>query len=108
MRLFLSGFLLSLLICCGHPVQAQGNSAATVAAQDQFFSGTITALGDGKITVSRSVLGKESATRTFLITPQTKIEGKPRVKARVTVRFVPGEEGDKAVHIIVRASTPKK
>ena len=34
------------------------------------------------------------------------VDGKPKVKARVTVQFVPAEEGDRAVHIIVRASTP--
>jgi hypothetical protein len=65
---------------------------------DQFFSGTIVEIDAQRITVSRTVLGKDSATRTFQITPETRIEGKPRVKSRVTVRF----EGDRAVHIIVR------
>ena len=75
--------------------------------QDQFFSGTITALTADRVTVSRTVLGKESTVRTFAITPDTRIEGKPRLKARVTVRFVRGDEGDLAVHIIVRTGQKK-
>ena len=72
-----------------------------------FFSGTITALTDDKITVYRTVLGKSSETRTIAITKSTKVEGKLRVKMRVTVRFTKDEDLDKALHIIVRA-TPKK
>lgn len=75
--------------------------------QDQFFSGTITSLSTDKITVSRTVLGKNSSIRTFLVTPETRVEGKPKVKARVTVRFVSSEGGDLAVHIIVRSSQRK-
>jgi hypothetical protein len=87
------------------PVRAQG---ATPAEQprSEFFSGVITALADGKITVLKSVLGKSSE-RTFLITQETRVEGKLRVKARVTVRYVPGEDGDRALHIIVRTSQKK-
>jgi hypothetical protein len=77
-------------------------------AQDEFFSGTIVEVDSQKITVSRTVLGKDSGTRTFQITPQTRIEGEPRAKARVTVRFVSDEQGDRAVHIIVRPPSGKK
>ncbi len=88
------------------PVRAQGSSPES-QPQPQFFSGTITALSDTEVTVIRTVLGKNSATRTFVLTPETRIEGKPKVKARVTVRYIPDENGDRAVHIIVRPS-PKK
>jgi hypothetical protein len=77
---------------------------AEAQPQDHFFAGTITALASDKITVSRTVLGSKPDTRTFLIKPETRIEGKPRLKARVTVRWVPDEEGDRAVHIIVRST----
>jgi hypothetical protein len=73
----------------------------------EFFSGTITALTDDKITVNRAVLGKSSETRTFAITPATKVEGKLRVKLRVTVRFTKDEDIDKALHIIVRTAQKK-
>lgn len=70
---------------------------------DQFFSGVIVEVSEDRITVSRTVLGNESGTRTFIITPETRIEGKPVEKARVTVRFVTADDGDRAVHIIVRS-----
>jgi len=73
----------------------------------EFFSGTITVLTDDKITVNRAVLGKNSETRTFAITPATKVEGKLRVKLRVTVRFTKDEDVETAVHIIVRATQKK-
>lgn len=73
--------------------------------KDQFFAGYVTEISDTHITVSRTVLGKQSSVRTFQITPETRIEGKPKVKARVTVQFVAEEEGDRAVHIIVRENS---
>jgi hypothetical protein len=73
----------------------------------EFFSGTITVLTDDKITVNRAVLGQSSETRTFAITPATKVEGKLRVKLRVTVRFTKDEDVETAVHIIVRATQKK-
>ena len=82
---------------------------ASVESQDHFFSGTITLLASDRITVSRPVFGSKPATHTFLITAETRIEGKPKLKAKVTVRFIPDEDGDRAVHIIVRSnSNPKK
>jgi hypothetical protein len=76
-------------------------------SQDQFFSGTIVEMSSDRVTVSRTVLGRDSGTRTFQITPETRIEGKPRPNARVTVRYATAEDGDRAIHIIVRAD-PKK
>ena len=106
-------FRLAILICVC--VLVPGTFLAV--AQDEvpnptegyeFFSGTITDLPPGKITVSRTVLGKPPETRTFVITPDTKIEGKLRPKVRVTVGFKAGEEGDLAMRIIVRPQNGKK
>lgn len=83
------------------PTKAQ-NPPATEPA-DAFFSGTVTEFSGDHVSVNRTVLGKNSETRTFAITPETTIEGKLRVKARVTVRFVE----DRAVHIIVRSAQKK-
>ena len=84
------------------------------STHSDFFSGIVEELPAGKVTVSRTALGK-SENRSFLIKPTTKIEGKLRTKARVTVRFQTSDEGDVAVQIIVRPSsqnpptpTPKK
>jgi len=99
--------LLSVLVCSSIPARTQEPRTNGTAPQGEFFSGSVTVLSSDKVTVLRAELGK-NVTRTFVITPETKIEGKPRVKSRVTVRFVPADDGDRAVHIIVRTSTPKK
>jgi hypothetical protein len=83
---------------------------AAVQPQDQFFAGLVTALTDTSLTVTRTVLGK-STVRTFAITPETVTQGgKPKLKSKVTVKWVSGEDGDRAVKIIVRgiAPPPKK
>ena len=66
-----------------------------------FFSGTVSDFSSGRLTVSRNHLGKNES-RSFVITQDTKVEGRLRKDARVTVRFRASEEGDVALHIIVR------
>jgi hypothetical protein len=88
------------------PVRAQDNAPAE-QPRSEFFSGVVTMLAEGRITVFKTVLGKSSETRTFLITPETRVEGKLRVKVRVTVRYTREDEGDRALHIIVRSSQKK-
>lgn len=74
-------------------------------AKDQFFTGLVTAVDDDSLTVIRTAAGKNSSTKTFDITAETRFEGgKPQVGARVTVRYVTTEDGDRAVHVIVRRS----
>ena len=99
-------FLLFLSPVPSIPVKAQG-AAPAEQPHTEFFSGVVTALTDDQITVFKTVLGKNSETRTFRITPDTRIEGKLRLKTRVTVRYARAEEGDRAVHIIVRTSQKK-
>ena len=100
---------LVVLLLATHAIRAVHAQETASAEQPsgEFFSGTITVLGDDKITVNRAVLGKSSETRTFAITKSTKVEGKLRVKMRVTVRFTREEDVDTAVHIIVRATQKK-
>jgi len=99
-------FLLLLSPVAFIPVRAQDNAPAE-QPRSEFFSGVVTILAEDKITVFKTVLGKSSETRTFVITPETRVEGKLRVKARVTVRYTREEEGDRALHIIVRSSQKK-
>jgi len=75
--------------------------------KSEFFSGVVTVLADDKVTVFRTVLGKNAESRTFLINSETRVEGKMKVKARVTVRYAKDEDGDRALHIIVRAPQKK-
>jgi hypothetical protein len=105
-RSVLIGTLLMLSPIHLIPVRAQDDTHSK-PAQSEFFSGVVTELTADKITVLKSVLGKNSDTRTFLITDETRVEGKLRVKARVTVRYAREEDGDRALHIIVRISQKK-
>jgi hypothetical protein len=88
---------------------AQENPPAAEPAYE-FFSGNIVQFTDTKMTVARTALG-QTENRDFLITPETKVEGKLRNKARVTVGFKSSDQGDVAVRVIVRSSgsaAPKK
>ena len=80
--------------------------AASAKKADAFFAGTVVESTAEKLTLTRTVLGKPED-RTFLVTPETKIEGRLRPRVRVTVRYISDENGDTATMIIVR-STKKK
>src|ERR1700712_1834197 len=79
--------------------QEQGNSPQEPS--QEFFSGTISEMPEGRIGVARTVLGKPPENRSFRINGETKIEGKLKLKARVTVGFKTTPDGDLAVRIIV-------
>ena len=72
------------------------------------FSGTVTTVDSSSLTVIRAGDGKVPGTHTFAITAETTFEGgKPKVASRVTVRYVEAEDGDRAVHVIVRPAARK-
>jgi hypothetical protein len=110
------GVLLPLSMICACLLSAQETGEAKPPAPasephyDSTFSGPIVELSEERITVSRSILGKAAEKRSFWIKPDTRIEGKLRVKAKVTVGFVTTEDGgDIARLIVVRAAAaPKK
>ena len=81
-----------------------GAVAKSEPKYDQTFSGPIVEVTATKITVSRSILGKPAENRSFSIKPDTKIEGKLRVRVRVTVGFVTTDDGDVARLVVVRAA----
>jgi hypothetical protein len=104
---FLAGALLVLLPPVPSiPLWAQ-STAPTEKTHSEFFSGVITVMADDKVTVFKTVLGKDSETHVFLITKDTRVEGKLKLKARVTVRYTHADDGDLALHIIVRTSQKK-
>ena len=86
---------------------AQEQGIAQPEPNYEFFSGVISQLPSGKIGVARTVLGKPAENRSFLINTETKVEGKLRLRARVTVGFKPTLDGDLAVRIIVRPQAKK-
>lgn len=78
--------------------------------QNQYFAGIVTELSETSVTITRTVLGK-STVRKFAITAETLTPGgKPKLKSKVTVQWLAGEDGDRAVKIILRgvAPPPKK
>jgi hypothetical protein len=107
LRLAAGVLLLLLSSAAVLPARAQDVAPSEQKPKPDYFSGTITALDEEKLTVLKTVLGKNSETRTFLITKETRIEGKLRLKARVTVRYSHENEGNRALHIIVRTAQKK-
>ena len=100
---------LPLLLClalalAAPPVLPQTSGATSdTPARDQFFTGWVIAISDDTLTVDRKASGKNSATKTFIVTADTQFEGgKPRVRAQVTVRYITTDDGDRAVHVILR------
>lgn len=106
-RLLLSSAIGVLLILAGSdPARGQSPAPASAQQADQFFAGIVTALADDSITITRTALGK-STVRVFAITPETVVQGgKPKLKSKVTVKWMAGENGDCALKIIMRGSVP--
>ena len=102
MRWLLAGLMFVLIGLSPAAVPAAPQEQPGAEQSNGYFSGIVAEMAAGRLTVSRTVLGKNSESRTFLLTSATRVEGKLHVKARVTVQFVTKEEGDHAVHIIVR------
>jgi hypothetical protein len=88
------------------PLSADEPSPAAAKKADAFFAGTVVEWSAEKITVTRTVLGKPE-NRSFVMTADTKVEGRLRARVRVTVRYTSDDDGDTATMIIVR-STKKK
>jgi hypothetical protein len=78
----------------------------TSKAADTFFAGTVSQFTSETIVVGRTVRGKAES-RTFSLTPHTKVEGKLALKVRVTVRYITDDDGDTATLIVVRGTAPK-
>lgn len=74
---------------------------------DQFYAGIVTVSTPEQITVSRPQQGKTES-RTFKLTPDTKVEGSLSTDMRVTVRYISTEDGDVAILVLVRTFPSKK
>jgi hypothetical protein len=95
-----------LALAGSRPVCGQDPPPTAQPPADQFFAGVVTALTEESVTLTQKVLGKPTV-RTFAITPETVVEGgKPKLKAKVTVKWVSGESGDRALKIILRTPVP--
>lgn len=98
---------LGVLLSCAPVMRAQEEPPRkSEPAYDDTFGGPIVELSAAKLTVSRNVLGKTQK-RTFLIKPDTRIDGKLKVKEKVTVGFVTTDEGDVARLIVAHPNGKK-
>jgi hypothetical protein len=87
---------------------AKAATAKSEPKYDETFSGPIVELSATKVTVSRSILGKPAEKRTFSIKPDTRIEGKLRVRAKVTVGFVTTDDGEDVARLVVVRTSQKQ
>ncbi len=85
------------------PLPADETSSSKAA--DTFFAGIVSQFTSDTVIVGRTVRGKAES-RTFSLTPHTKVEGKLALKVRVTVRYITDDDGDTATLIVVRGAAP--
>jgi len=86
---------------------AKPDSSKVEPKYDDTFAGSVIELSSNKVTVSRSILGKPPEKRVFMITADTRIEGKLKLKLKVTVGYVASDDGDIARLIVVRQKPAK-
>jgi len=100
-------FLITLVLALASAVVALGQAPASKSTTEgDIFSGTVTAVGAAQITVVRKVPAKADESRDFAVDKNTKVEGRLRVNARVSVRFKTGDDGlSHALRVIVRSDT---
>jgi len=106
MGAFRTTALLIGLLAAAPVMPLLADETGSAKAADTFFAGTVSQFTSETIMVGRTVRGKAES-RTFSLTPETKIDGKLAVKVRVTVRYFSDDDGDTATLIVVRGSAPK-
>lgn len=90
-----------MLLCAAISMTAQ-EEARPARTPESFFSGNVVSFDSTRVTVTRRTLTLAWLTKTFVLDPETRIEGTLKEKARVTVKFEKTDQGDRAIHIIVR------
>ena len=96
----------ALTIAAQQPAKATASKAAAskTAPANDIFSGTVTATDAQSVTVVRKVPARADESRQFVVDKDTKVEGKLKLNARVTIRFKADADGAvRALRIIVRA-----
>lgn len=102
MRFGLAIFLLLATLASAQDSDHKPDGTKAEPPYDDTFSGAIVEFTAARIVISRSILGKPAEKRIFVIKTDTRIEGKLRVKAKITVGFITNDEGDVARLIVVR------
>lgn len=98
----LKSVLACVMLAAWWPASARSQEPPPAEDNLQILSGSVEEVDGSRIVVNRAVLGRPAELRTFQITGETKVEGRLRQGARVTVGYRAGEGGDVAIRIIVR------
>jgi hypothetical protein len=112
-RLALGALLLGAVLAASQNSTGGPSPAQTVPVppRAQFFAGTIVEFDATHIKVSRTLVGRPTESRSFSVTPGTKMNKSViKLHSRVTVRYKRLPEGDTALEIQPRpvvARTPK-
>jgi hypothetical protein len=102
-RVIFALFLAFQMAVCMSAQTAAPKAAPKTAPVNDIFSGTVTACTADSVTAVRKVPAKPDEYKSFVIDKDTKIEGKLKVNARVSVRFKADDDGTvHAVRVIVR------
>ena len=91
---------------CGQQEPAEKEKDEKEEPSYEFFSGIVAEFQSGRLTVTRVISGKAPEKKSFLLKPDTRIEGKLKSKVRVTVGYVTLDDGDVAVRVVVRTGKP--
>jgi hypothetical protein len=112
-----AGLVLGVLLCEGRLAEAQNVikdpavQPAPSAPHAQFFAGTVVELDSTHIKVTRTLVGRPTESRSFVIDAATKMNRSViKVRNRVTVRYKRLPQGDVALEIQPRpviARSPK-
>jgi hypothetical protein len=101
-RVFLAFVLCAGISLAQNPETGTATPPPTPPPRPQFFAGTITAITHDQITVSRTLVGHPTDTRSFQLTPKTKLNKTScKPNAKVTVRYQHLPEGDIALQVLV-------
>jgi hypothetical protein len=82
--------------------QAPARSATKAVPANDIFSGNVTVFTSEWLTVVRKVPARPDEVRQFILDKDTKIEGKLRANARVSVQFKADQAGIHALRVVVR------
>jgi hypothetical protein len=88
--------------------QSPPEDAPVPAPTYKFLSGSVVEIYEDSMVVRRSALGRTLEVRRFRINAETKVEGDLKLKARVTVGYTSGENGDVAARVIVRTPARRR
>ena len=101
----LRDYILTVILLLPGAIPTRAFADEVAQTGDAFFAGNVVEFSAGKITVTRIVRG-QTESRSFKVTPQTKMDGKPQKNVRVTVGYVSDDSGDTATMVVVRPPVP--